>query len=256
MLVDCNANLGNWPFRRLRYNDPAGLVQRLGRIGVQRAWVTLLDAVLLQDVHTANAPLAQMVHGCGALTPIATVNPTWPAWERDLAECAQELGFRAVRVLPNYHGWTLGATLSQELLAGADELGLLVQITVRICDERQHHPLMVVPPVDLAALPELAATHPRVPIVLANVGGEVAALARAGLPPNVHVELSHIEGVNGIRRLVDLLGVERVLFGTHAPCFNPEAAQLKVFRESELTAAEIAAISHGNAGRLLPLAQE
>jgi len=253
MIIDCNANLGNWPFRRIRYNDPAGLLERLGRVGIERAWVTLLDTVMYQNVHAGNAALAELVADFPALLPVATINPTWPAWEKDLAECAGPLGFRGVRVNPNYHGWTLRDAVFGELLAAAQDLGLFVEITVRMSDERHHHPLVMVPPVDLAPLPAAAAAHPAVPVVVANANNtQIVGLARAGdLAPNVYFEISHIESVNGVKTVADAVGVQRLLFGTHAPYFYPEAAHLKVFVESELSEAEIAAISHQNAQRLL-----
>jgi predicted TIM-barrel fold metal-dependent hydrolase len=77
-------------------------------------------------------------------------------------------------------------------------------------------------------------------------------LCRSGdLPANLYVEMSHIESVGGVKRVADAIGVERMLFGTHAPYYYPESSHLKVFTESELTAAEIAAITHENAERLL-----
>ncbi len=39
MIVDANANLGNWPFRRTSYNDPKRLLERLARVDIDRAWV-------------------------------------------------------------------------------------------------------------------------------------------------------------------------------------------------------------------------
>lgn len=253
MIIDCNANLGNWPFRRTTYNDPASLLERLGRVGIERAWVTLLDAVMYKNVHAGNAPLAEMVADFPALLPVATINPIWPAWEKDLAECAGPLGFRGVRVNPNYHGWALGDAVFGELLTAAGELGMFVEIAVRMTDERHHHPLVMVPPVNLAPLPAAAASHPSVSVVVANVkNGEAAALAHSGeLPGNVYFEMSHIESINGVKTTADAVGIERVLFGTHAPYYYPEAAHLKVFTESELSEAEIAAISHENAERMV-----
>src|SRR5690606_31962711 len=134
---------GNWPFRRMRYNDPAGLLERLGRIGVERAWVTLLDAVMYKNVHAGNEQLAEMVAGYEALVPVGTINPTWPGWERDLEACGGSLGFAGVRVNPNYHGWPLADGLLGELLDGAGELGLFVEVAPRMTDERHHHPLVM-----------------------------------------------------------------------------------------------------------------
>jgi predicted TIM-barrel fold metal-dependent hydrolase len=253
MIIDCNANLGNWPFRRTTYNDPASLIERLERVGIEGAWVTLLDAVMYKNVHAGNAPLAEMVADYDALLPVATVNPMWPAWEKDLAECAGALGFRGVRVNPNYHGYELGDAVFEELLTAAGELGMFVEVAARMTDERHHHPLVMVPPTDLSPLLAAVTAHPEVAIVVANgKNAEATMLCRSGdLPANLYVEMSHIESVGGVKSVADAIGVERMLFGTHAPYFYPESSQLKVFTESELTDAELAAISHENAERLL-----
>ena len=255
MIIDCNANLGNWPFRRMSYNDAEGLIERLGRTGIERAWVTLLDCVMYKNVHAGNAPLAEMVaHHHDRLMPVGTINPAWPAWERDLTQCAEHLHFRGVRVNPNYHGWALSDPVFGELLSAAGELGMFVEVTMRMTDERHHHPLVMVPPTDLSALPAAAAAHPDVPIIVANCkNGEAIALHRkAGeLPANLYFEMSHFEGVGGVKTTADEIGIERVLFGTHAPYFYPESSHLKVFTESELSDSEIAAITHENAERLM-----
>lgn len=251
-IIDCNASLGNWPFRRMSYNTPEALLERLGRVGIERAWVTLLDAVLMQNVAAANPWLAEMVADHDALTPVGSVNPTWPAWERDVAQCA-ELGFPGVRVNPNYQGWELTGGELRALLSAAGELGLFVEIAVRMTDERHHHPLMMVPPTSLAGLAAIAGDHPEVPIVIANAKqGDLGPLGPgAQLPANLYFELSHFESVGGVQKAAESLGVGRVLFGTHAPYFYPESAHLKVFRESAFSDADLAAITHANAEGLL-----
>ena len=56
--------------------------------------------------------------------------------------------------------------------------------------------------------------------------------------------------VGGVRRLVDQVGGEHVVFGSHAPLFYFESAALKL-RESELAGFQLEAIRSGNARRLL-----
>jgi len=251
-IIDCNANLGNWPFRRTAYNTPDALLERLARVNIDRAWVTLLDAVLLKNVGAANPWLAEMVAGHDRLMPVGSINPTWPAWERDLAECA-DLGFRGVRVNPNYHGWTLADPVFGELLAAA--AGMFVEVALHMTDERHHHPLVMVPPVAVDGLLAACAAHPTVPIVLANVKNapatQLAREAAGDLPGNLYFELSHFESVGGVQQMAGELGVERILFGTHAPYYYPESSVLKVFEECDFADADLAAITHQNAERLL-----
>ncbi len=60
-----------------------------------------------------------------------------------------------------------------------------------------------------------------------------------------------LEGVAGVGRLVQTIGVEHVLFGSHAPLFYFESALLKM-RESELPGFQAQSIQAGNARKLLP----
>jgi hypothetical protein len=253
MIIDANANLGHSPFRRVRYSEPGSLVERLGRAGIGRAWVSSMDALLYKDCHTANEPLAAAVAGHEALLPVATINPSFPAWQRDLSECVGRLGFRGVRTYPGYHRYKLGDAPFDELLAGAGELGVFVSVALRMSDERHHNPLCIVPPGDLAGLPEAAARHPGVPILIVNAHNH--ELTRLAEPlrelPNVYVELSHIEGIGGMAEVGRRVGVERLVFGTHAPYYYPESAILKVTRESEFSPEELQGIMSGNAERLL-----
>ncbi len=253
MIVDANANLGNWPFRRTSYNDPKRLLERLARVDIDRAWVVSLDAVMYKNVHAANAPLAEMAAEYPALMPVATINPTFPAWERDLVECKESLGYRGVRAYPNYHQYELGDPAFDDFLAVADDLDMFVEIAVRMTDERHHHPLCMVPPVELAALPDLAAKYPRLPIMLINAKNTdlVPLIEPTEGMENLWFEMSHIEGTGGVEQLGRSLGLEHILFGTHAPYYYPESAILKVTRECEFSEEEQEAILYGNAGRLL-----
>ena len=253
MIIDANANLGHWPFRRMSCSDPAGLLERLRRVKIDAAWLVSLDAVLYKNCHAANAPLAEAVADHDALTPIATINPTFPGWERDLAECVEKLSYRGARTYPNYQQYTLDQAEFAALLEAADALGIFVSVAVRMTDERHHHPLCMVRPVDLGPLPEAAAAYPSVPILVVNASnGDLAPLADSTREmSNLCFEMSHLEGVAGVATLGRQLGLDRVLFGTHAPYYLPESAVLKVTRECEFTPEELDGILHGNAERLL-----
>lgn len=272
MITDTNASLGNWPFRKMRYNDPDSLAERLGRVGIGRAWVVSLDAVFLRDCHTANEPLAQAVADHEALMPVATINPNFPSWQRDLAECVQTLGYRGIRAYPNYHQYTLHDPVFEELLAAAEELGVFLSLAVRMTDERHHYALCMVPPVDLTPLPDLAAKHPTFPILVVNannadvapfcrsapsrvgptlLSGPCRSALQSATSPNLYFDLSHFEGVAGVEKLAPQLGIERIVFGTHAPYYYPESAMMKVRQECEFTEEELEAILHGNAERML-----
>ena len=139
-----------------------------------------------------------------------------------------------------------------ELLELASEHELLIQIAVKMEDERTQHPLLRVPDVDVEPLVGLAAKFPKLPIVLLNalrtVRGDV--LDRLVTAGQIFVEHSMLEGVGGIQQLLRTVPVERLLFGSYFPFFYFESAQLKL-RESELANFQIDAISGTNARRLM-----
>jgi predicted TIM-barrel fold metal-dependent hydrolase len=110
-----------------------------------------------------------------------------------------------------------------------------------------------VPAVDLRALPAVLARVPAARIQVLNASLDprdetLAVLARSG---KVHFDFANVEGVGGLARMLQRVGRERVVFGSHFPLFYPESALLKI-RESALKEEEVQAVRHANARTLLP----
>jgi len=253
MIIDVNVSLGHWPFRKLDYNTADSMAALMDRTGVDEAWVGAFEGIFYKDVQVANRDLAQQCRSADArLRPLAVINPNFPGWQDDMRECVESLGMIGVRLYPNYHGYDLTSPCIKDLLAMADEQKVFVQIAVRTDDERMHHWLVKVPPVHLAPFLGLACTYASVPIVVLNatVGDVPYLCAPADGPQNVFVEVSHIEGVNCIKGLIQRLGDSHVVFGTHAPYLTAESAHFKL-KESDLSAEELDKITSGNARRIL-----
>lgn len=254
MIVDTNVNLSRWPFRRLAGDEPAELVARLRRHNVVEAWAGSFDGILHRDIAGVNVRLAEdcRAHGVGFLVPFGSVNPKLPDWQEDLRRCQEVHQMPGIRLHPNYHGYTLADPVFAEILRSATARQLIVQIALCMEDERSQHPLMRVPPVDLAPLADVVKSVPGLRMVVLNCNPrfsleQLPPIASAG---EVYVEFSMVEGVGGVAHLVERVSLERVLFGSNFPLFYFEAALLKV-QESGLAEDQKKAIFEGNARRLL-----
>lgn len=253
-LVDVNVHLGRWPLRRLPHDETERLVTKLRSRGVRQAWAGSLDALLSKDLDAVNARLADDCrrHGPGLLLPFGSVNPKRPGWEQDLEHCVRVHRMRGVRLYPAYHGYRLHDPDFARLLKLATDHGLVIQLALVMEDERMMHPLLRVEPVDPAPLTVLARQVPGLRLVLLNALRTLRRelLRTLILTGNISVEISMLEGVGGLRNLLGQVPADRVLFGSYAPIFYFEAAELKL-RESSLTPEELGVVRRENARRLL-----
>ena len=254
MIIDVNVNLSRWPFRRLPCDEADKLVARLKKNGVTQAWAGSFDGLFHRDVGAVNRRLSHESRwaGEGMLLPFGTVNPMLPDWAEDLRRCKEDFKMPGIRLHPNYHGYPLDDPVFAELLKMATARKMIVQLAVRMDDTRVQHRLMQVADVDVKPLADVVAACPKLRLVMINAlrtlrGDAVKQLVAAG---NVSFEISMLEGVGGVAKILDTIPIDRLLFGSHLPLFNLESAVLKL-QESELNEKQLGAISNENAKRLL-----
>ncbi len=254
MIIDVNISLSRWPFRRFACDELSRLIDKLLECGVTEAWAGSFDGVFHKDIGSVNARLADDCDKSRRilLRPFGSINPMLPDWREDLRRCHEDYHMPGIRLHPAYHGYRLDDPVFTELLTLAQRRGLILQLVVRIEDPRMQHPLLRVPDVDTKPLPGLIAAHPKLRLVLLGAlgtvrGESIKQLIRAG---EVYFEISMLEGVGGISRLLDQIPSDRILFGSHSPFFILESAILKL-KESELPRIRANAITHQNARRLL-----
>jgi uncharacterized protein len=248
-LIDCNVTLSRWPFRRLPLDETPALVAKLRSHTVTEAWAGTFEGVFHKNIAAANARLAKECckHGKGVLVPFGSVNPTLPGWEDDLDRCSREHGMPGLRLHPNYHGYKLDDARFEQLLDMAIERSLIVQLVLSLEDERTQHPLMQVPHVDTTPLVNLLRARPRLRLVLLNWFRVLKDAPLQELAKLAYFDIATIEGVGGVANL--LIDVPRLLFGSHAPFFYFESAQLKL-TESVLTNKQLRSLGTGNARAL------
>jgi len=254
MIIDTNVYLSRWPFRRLEGDEPEALVAKLRQRNVEQAWGGSFDGMLHRDISSVNIRLAQVcrAYGQGVLIPFGSINPKLPDWQEDVRRCQEEHKMPGIRLHPNYHGYTLDDPVFAELLKLATARRLLVQVSICMEDVRTQHPLMRVSPVDITPLADVVKSTPGLRLALLNCpSNTIRKGARAALAAgDVNVEISMVESVAGVARLVQDIPLPRVLFGSYYPFFDFESALLKM-QESGLDEVAQKIICEDNARRLM-----
>jgi len=248
MITDINAFTGHWPFRPL-VGDFAAVCRSLRARGITRICLSPLDGAWCRDPHLANAPLCTAAEAHEDVWPVPILDPTVGGWEDELARAVARPRVRMVRLLPAYSPYTLET--ADPLLAALAREGLAALIQTRLEDPRSQHPLAPVPDLPAAAVAAAAERHPDLTVILG--GARTAELRALAEPlrslPNLYADLSQADGLDAVSLLVECGLTPRLLFGTHAPFFTPDAALARVL--TDLENAPASAILAENAARVL-----
>src|SRR4051812_2419077 len=109
MLTDSHVHLGPWPFSLLTERKPAAFVAHLGAHGIRKAIVEHLGAVFAPEPGPSNQALFSAVRGHHTLIPIPTINPLLANWQEELEACCAAAPITAVKIIPNYHNYSVAA---------------------------------------------------------------------------------------------------------------------------------------------------
>ncbi|MFH1969489.1 MAG: amidohydrolase family protein, partial [Verrucomicrobiota bacterium] len=186
---------------------------------------------------------------------VAVLNPLYPAWERDLETCAGKLGLKALRLVPQYHNYRLDCPEVLVMVQKAANLKLPVFIPQRLVDVRGRHWMDTEQTINLCEVGVLCRAAPETKVVFteAAVNPEELVDKRGRVSyPNLYFEMSRFRSVLGqnIKRMVQLIGHERVLFGSGAPFKEITPALLKL-QHAALSPKEKNAVALQNAVRIL-----
>lgn len=234
MIIDMNAYLGHFAFRRLRYNTAASLLALMDSREIDKAVVSSAGAITYRNAQAGNEELADEVRGNGdRLIPFAVINPFYAGWQDDLQLCHEQFGMKGLRLYPKWHNYELASPCCRQLIDAATERNMVISIPIRVEDNRQRSWLLNIPDVPLEEIVELVKAHPKARFVLLNgIGYTRCPLGRKdnGLPSNYALGLSRLSATltNELGQLVTNLGAERVMFGTGMPFNYPDPAIVKM----------------------------
>lgn len=251
MIIDINAHLGHYAFRALEQTTASAFVALMDRNGIGKAVVTSLPAVFYRDVHRGNEELnTEIARYRDRLIPVATANPRYAGWEKDLTEAVTAWKMKAVTLLPEHHGYTLADEHGRAALAKIEELGVPVLLTQRLEDRRQRHAWDRAEDLNGMAMVAAAKAHPRLKFALTNWGGlDGARLADAGLKGRCLCDFARLQVTfrKEVPRLIEALGVEAIAFGSHAPFDYLASSLIKLANLETLPPADHEKIAWRNA---------
>jgi uncharacterized protein len=234
MLIDTNAYLGPYAFRRLRHNTPDGLLRLMDAKGITKAAVSSAAAITYRNPQSGNEDLAAAVRPHrDRFIPLAVINPFYAGWKDDLAICHEEFGMRGLRLYPKWHHYELTDASCHELVHLATDRGMVVSIPLRVEDYRQRSWLVDVPDLRPADVVPVLKACPKARFVLTNgagFAGSPLGQKGGGLPANYVIDISLLSAVlaNETGQLITRLGPERVVFGTGMPFTSPDPALVKL----------------------------
>jgi predicted TIM-barrel fold metal-dependent hydrolase len=249
--VDVAAWTGGYPYRELRESSPAWLIRQMDRLGIERAWVAYLPAMLLRDPATSTPALIESLRPHrDRLLAVPTLHPGLPRWEQDLND-AIAMNAPAIRVHPTYLGIDPSGGEMRVLAAAAGSAGVPLILSVRMEDLRQRHPLDQAAELSPAGVRLLVRSDPQLKIVVSHAERSFIEEVHWGLTPaeskRILWDIAWVWGPpeDHLALLLETIGIERFVFGTGMPLRIPDTpfARLDLLR---ITAKQREQILKGN----------
>lgn len=268
MLIDMSAYVGNWPFRNLRGNTLAKMLQRMNTYGVNQAIVSNLNGIFYVDSQIANEELHQELLSeelfKDRFIPFATINPILPWWKDALNNSHKKLGMKGIRIFPLYHQYKLIDPICVDMVKAARDLGMPVSIPLRMTDLRERSWFDVDQAFnynDIAALVKLVPDasymilDARVTDDQVKTTDESTAILKSA---KVLFDTSRGSGVpvkgpnsESLSYLLNSFGAERIAFGTETPFVDYSSPFFRLGVFGQLSDAEKSMVWAGNVQKML-----
>ena len=270
MLIDIHAYIGHWPFRQLRGNTCAALLERMDRLGVTHSCVSNINGILYKNTQSANEELHDELRSSTAfrdrLIPFAVINPSYPGWKYDIEVCHESMGMKGIRLYPLYHDYEITDTRCFELIKEARDRNMPVAFSLRMVDLRQRSWMDVERELGLNDIANVIKEVPDASYMVldtriregadATTEESTRILRKANLVfDTVRASGVPVIGPNGagLQDLIDTFGREKLAFGTETPFCDYVTPFLRVeVYPGDMATKEL--IWHGNARRILGMA--
>jgi hypothetical protein len=163
---------------------------------------------------------------------------------KELRVAVKEWGFKGVKLHPLFGAYVASDPVVYPLIEEAKKLGVIVQI-------HSGHPPFSLP----WSIGELAEVFPDVKIAMIHMGhGHAvyiqAAINQAKKYDNLYLETSGMPMHTKIKEAVEVIGANRVLYGSDIPCHHP-SVELQRVKVSGLNEEQLNMVFYENAKKLL-----
>jgi len=245
-MIDINACAGNWVFRQLPFSSPIELHKEMDKGGINKALISSIEGIFYDDPQLANEGLFNTLKAFPSLIPVAVLNPKMKNWEKNLNICVDKYNIKAIKLYPNYHQYNISD--AKDLLDQIGKMDIPVIVQLRVQDVRAQNPICIVPDVNIAEVINIAKELQKTRFIFGGIKWQEAQSMSKQIDelPNIWLDISNIEYVDVLRKLMRIYDIKRLLFGTHAPFFVIKSAILKVM-EAELSESEFNKITETNA---------
>jgi uncharacterized protein len=259
MLLDVNAYVGHWPFKRLKYNTCASLLERMNKFGVDVSVISNLNGVFYKNTQSSNEELYEELKSdrkfADRFIPFAVINPIYAGWRDDLKTCCDKMGMKGIRLHPLYHDYEVSDPSLLELVKYARDRGLVVAFSLRMVDSRQRSWMDLSKEWELKDIVPIMKAVPGAKFFILNLANslklkdeESDCLKKA----NVLFDTSGRE-IKKLHELLAQFGKDKFAFGTHSPILDYVTGLLRMeaMREDEVDFNTKELIRSGNARRIL-----
>lgn len=208
-IYDAHAHLGE--ARHSGRRQPADeLLRVMDAAGIDRA--LLIPFPVVEDERAAHDRIAAAVRAHpGRFQGAACLNPFQPerGFRDEMRRCAEELGFRALKLQPQYQALNPVSPRSDFLFGSALEHKLTLVVHTGAGAPFALPSLYIMP----------ARKFPELPVVLGHAGGGLyvlEAIVAASVCPNIYIELSSLMP-HHVGEVLAHVAPERLMIGTDLP---------------------------------------
>lgn len=242
-ITDINAAWGIWPIQSPGISSLEQFDQEYERLGIRKVWLSAVESILAPEPETKDETLFRRLTKYARFRPVKTVNPLLTNSKASLERAIAQYDIVAIKLFPNYHGYTLDIPAVDELLHLCNSHRLPVLIQMRVNDERNQPPCLQIAATPVDSVVELSLRHPKTVVVaLSSYMGELKRLASGS--DHLLADISFLDGIRVLELASRHFPVERLVFGTAANWLIPQASALKL-AYSRLSEESLSAIAGG-----------